>query len=95
MMSEQEIVEAVKELPEEKKKSLSEKLAEEFYLNVKGKGILDAVQEKMVSRKLLVFIVATVLMWYGLDPETWSTIAIIYIGSQSAVDVAKVLKGIQ
>ena len=94
MLSEKEIVEAVKELPAEEKKSLSEKLAEEFYLDVKNKGVLDAIQEKAVSRKLLVFIVATALMWYGLDPETWSTIAIIYIGSQSAVDIAKVLKGI-
>ncbi len=93
MLSEKEIVEAVKDMPAEKKKSLSEKLVEELYLDTKGKGILDAVQEKMVSRKLLVFITATALMWYGLDPDTWSMIALMYIGGQSVIDVAKVWKG--
>ena len=43
MLSEKEIVDAVKEMPEEDKKSLSEKLAEEFYLDVKNKGVLDAI----------------------------------------------------
>lgn len=53
------------------------------------KGILDCIQEKMVSRKLLVFITSTVLMWYGLDSETWGMIAMTYIGGQSAIDFAK------
>ena len=57
------------------------------------KGILDHVQEKVVSRKLLVFITATALMWFGLDPDTWAMIAAMYIGGQSVIDVAKVWKG--
>ena len=57
-------------------------------------GVLDRVQEKIVSRKLLVFGVATALLWYaGLDPETWGMIAMTYIGGQTAIDFAKVWRG--
>ena len=59
----------------------------------KPKGVLDKVQEKIISRKLLVFGVATVLMWYGLDSETWGMIAMTYIGGQTAIDFAKVWRG--
>tara|TARA_Y100001938_G_C8057128_1_gene415073 strand:- start:88 stop:324 length:237 start_codon:yes stop_codon:yes gene_type:complete len=57
------------------------------------KGMLDNIQEKIVSRKLLVFMTATALMWFGLDPDTWAMIAAMYIGGQSVIDVAKVWKG--
>ena len=63
---------------------------ETLYLNRKDKGMLDAVQEKIVSRKLLVFGVATGLLWWvGLDSDTWGMIAMCYIGGQTAVDFAK------
>ena len=94
-MSENEIIKGIKNLDEKKKKQLGQKVVEELYLDRKDKGILDAVQEKAVSRKLLVFIVATCLLtWSTLDPESWSMIALIYIGGQSAVDIAKVWKGL-
>ena len=51
--------------------------------------LLDRLQEKVISRKLLVFVTATALMWYGLDAETWGLIAMCYIGGQSAIDFAK------
>jgi len=57
------------------------------------KGVLDHVQEKVISRKLLVFTTATALIWLGLDPDTWAMIAAMYIGGQSVIDVAKVWKG--
>ena len=57
------------------------------------KGLLDQVQEKVISRKLLVFATATALMWFGLDADTWGMIAAMYIGGQSVIDVAKVWKG--
>ena len=67
-----------------------EKKEQEWYLENKKKGVLDAVQEKIVSRKLLVFITATILMaWAQLDPDTWGMIAMCYIGGQTAVDFAK------
>lgn len=93
-MSENEIVKGIKNLSEEQKKSIGQKVVKELYLADKQKGVLDAVQEKMVSRKLLVFIVSTVLLSFStLDPETWGMIALIYIGGQSAVDIAKIWKG--
>ncbi|MEC7658891.1 MAG: hypothetical protein VYB41_02270 [Bacteroidota bacterium] len=71
-----------------------EAIAQGLYLGSANKGALDAIQEKIISRKLLVFAVATALLWYvGLDAETWGMIAMTYIGGQTAIDFAKVWKG--
>ena len=62
----------------------------ELYLKNKQKGVLDSIQEKIASRKLLVFLTATGLMlWAHLDPDIWGMIAVCYIGGQSAIDFAK------
>jgi len=85
-MTREEFLEAGEKMEQEKK----EKLKQELYLDSKNKGILDAIQEKAVSRKLLVFICSTALLWNAqLDPETWGMIAMMYIGGQTAVDFAK------
>ena len=56
-------------------------------------GALDVILSKVVSRKLLVFGVATGLFaWFGLDPDTWGLIAMIYVGGQSVIDTVKVWK---
>ena len=69
-------------------------IAAALYIDQKEKGMLDAVQEKVVSRKLLVFAVATALLYYaGLDAQTWGMIAMTYIGGQTAIDFAKVWRG--
>ena len=73
---------------------LGDKLEREFYLNNPRKGVIDTIQEKMVSRKLLVFMVATVLLYMDqLDPDTWGMLAMMYVGGQSAIDFAKVWRG--
>jgi len=85
-----EIKDAVKSLPAEK----VEALKKDLYLNTKTKGILDSMQEKIVSRKLLVFGTATALLVYaGLDADIWGMIAMMYIGGQSAIDFARIWKG--
>jgi hypothetical protein len=62
----------------------------ELYIKNKDKGILDSIQEKVASRKLLVFLTATGLMlWAHLDPDIWGMVAMCYIGGQSAIDFAK------
>ena len=62
----------------------------ELYIKNKDKGILDSIQEKVASRKLLVFLTATALMlWAGLDPDIWGMVAVCYIGGQSVIDFAK------
>ena len=56
-------------------------------------GVVDIILGKAVSRKLLVFATATAMfMWYGLDPDTWGLIAMIYVGGQSIIDTVKVWK---
>ena len=56
--------------------------------------MLDSLQEKIISRKLLVFGTATALLVYaGLDADIWGMIAMMYIGGQSAIDFAKIWKG--
>ncbi len=73
-------------MKEENKEIIKEKL----YLDTNRKVILDAVQEQIASRKLLVFLTATALMlWAGLDPDIWGMIAVCYIGGQSVIDFAK------
>ena len=70
---------------------LTEKVKKSLYLESKTKGALDAVQERLVSRKLLVFLTATgLLIGAGLDPDTWGMIAMFYIGGQSAIDAVQV-----
>ena len=57
------------------------------------KGCLDVILEKVISRKLLVFATATILMAYALiDPDTWGMIAMLYIGGQSVIDAVKTYK---
>ena len=72
-----------------------EEIAKAFYIRNTEKGALDAIQEKVISRKLLVFAVATGLLYWGvgLDAETWGMIAMTYIGGQTAIDFAKVWRG--
>jgi hypothetical protein len=90
-MNKEQVVEKAQELANKK---LSDEARSKLYLDSKTKGVLDAVQEKVVSRKLLVFLTATSLfVWAGLDPDTWGMIAMCYIGGQSAIDFAKIWKG--
>jgi len=57
-------------------------------------GLIDQAREKVISRKLLVFLTATgLLAWSNLDASTWGMIAMCYIGGQSAIDFAKIWKG--
>lgn len=72
-----------------------EDIRKALYLNSAEKGVFDAVQERVISRKLLVFGVATILLYLdvGLDADTWGMIAMCYIGGQTAIDFAKVWKG--
>jgi hypothetical protein len=53
------------------------------------KAFVDRGLHKIFSRKLFVFITSTVLMAQNsLASEDWTAIALVYIGSQAAVDIA-------
>lgn len=56
-------------------------------------GYLDKAMNKIISRKLFTFLTATgLMMWSDLSSDTWGLVAIVYIGSQGAVDVMKAYK---
>lgn len=54
------------------------------------KNGLDKLLDKIISRKLLVWITATVLM-YGskITSDDWVLICMIYLGSQGALDIVE------
>ncbi|MGB0896873.1 MAG: hypothetical protein ACPGRW_06095 [Flavobacteriaceae bacterium] len=53
----------------------------------KIKQITDRLLSKIISRKLLVFIISTVLVVIQkVDGQDWVMIAAIYIGSQAVID---------
>ena len=57
------------------------------------KGLLDKVMERVISRKLFTFLTATGLMlWADLASESWGMIAMVYIGTQGAIDAMKAYK---
>jgi hypothetical protein len=91
-MNKEQILESLNEniIEQGQEKLSSVDFQKELQLSNPNKGVLDVVQEKIISRKLLVFICATALLASAqLDPETWGMIAMIYIGGQTAVDFAK------
>ena len=57
-------------------------------------GRIDRFLGKWASRKLLVFVLATILSLVGsVTSGDWTTIAVAYIGSQAAVDLISKYKG--
>jgi hypothetical protein len=48
---------------------------------------LDTLINKWISRKLFVFLTATVLLWLAdLESSDWTIIAVVYLGSQTVLD---------
>ena len=57
------------------------------------RAFIDGVLEKVMSRKLLAWSVATGLALQGaIVSADWVAVTLVYIGSQAAVDLAKVWK---
>ncbi len=52
-----------------------------------AKGAVDKALEKMISRKLLVWAMATILLFTSnLESEHWLYLSALYIGGQSVID---------
>jgi len=52
-------------------------------------GIIDLVTEKFVSRKLLVWGIATLLLWTAkITPDEWTAISLGYVGIEGMADLA-------
>jgi len=57
------------------------------------KAKIDALLDKKISKKLSVFIVATILVASGqLTSGDWVTIATVYIGTQGVIDAVSKLR---
>jgi len=57
------------------------------------KAWLDQHLNHFISKKLLVFSVATVAFFTGsLNSELWVQLAMVYVGSQAAVDIVAKLR---
>ena len=55
------------------------------------KHVLDRMLTKLSSRKLMVWLTATgLVLTGGLASEDWVAVALVYIGSEAAVDLASV-----
>ncbi len=53
------------------------------------RGILDIITAKAISRKLLVWTVATVFMALGkITPDEWTAISLGYVGIEGFADIA-------
>lgn len=72
------IEELKKEVKEEAKQAKKE-----------GVGLVDVLSEKILSRKLMVWIVATAFLGFGkITPDEWMSISLGYIGIQGVADLA-------
>ena len=57
------------------------------------KAVLDLWLGKFVSRKLLVFLICTVaLFWEKVSGQEWINVAMVYIGSQAVIDAIVTLR---
>jgi|TARA_R110002020_G_scaffold471739_1_gene699085 hypothetical protein len=60
-----------------------------------SKAASDKLLEKVISRKLLVWLSACGLMGVGmLDSADWVMISALYIGGQSVIDAVAKMKGV-
>ena len=57
------------------------------------KPLIDRLLSIVISKKLTVFFIATIFIILGkLDSEQWVNVAMVYIGSQAAVDLMMQLR---
>jgi len=53
-------------------------------------GLIDWGRSKLISRKLLVWVVGSIFCYIGkLPPDQWVTLSMVYLGSQAILDGLK------
>ena len=68
-------------------------MTEEQKKKVRRGALIDRALYKMVSRKLMVWFVATGALFVGLiDAESWLNVSMVYIGSETVINAALALK---
>lgn len=59
-------------------------------------AFLDRNLKRLISRKFLVFILATIAFWQGtFSQDNWLIVACIYIGLEATVDIVKFVRAIK
>lgn len=74
--------------------TIKHEVREELKENDNDRGIMDIVTAKAVSRKLLVWIVASLFLGFGkITPDEWTAISLGYVGIEGFADLATKWKG--
>jgi len=70
-------------------KNVKKEVNEEMKEVDNDRGVVDIIAAKAISRKLLVWIVATVFMGLGkITPDEWTAISLGYVGIEGFADIA-------
>ena len=68
---------------------VKEEIKEELVEKNNDRGVLDIVAEKAVSRKLLVWVVASIFLCLGkISADEWAGISLGYVGVEGFADLA-------
>ena len=74
---------------------IKEEVKEELKDPKNERGALDIITEKAISRKFLVWMVATALLAFAkIDADNWVAITLGYVGIQGFSDLAIKWKGV-
>ncbi len=73
---------------------VEKEIEEEMREDANDRGFLDIITEKLISRKLLVWIVSSSFLAFGkITPDEWAAISLGYIGIEGIADIATKWKG--
>lgn len=79
---------------EDMKENIQKEVTEEMKETNNDRGVLDIITEKAVSRKLLVWIISTILLGFGkITPDEWTAISLGYVGIEGVADIATKWRG--
>jgi len=73
---------------------VEKEIEDEMREDANDRGFLDIITEKLISRKLLVWIVSSSFLALGkITPDEWAAISLGYIGIEGIADIATKWKG--
>lgn len=75
-------------------KEIGQEIGDEMREKQNDRGFLDIVTEKLVSRKLLVWIISSTFLCLGkISADEWVAISLGYVGIEGIADIATKWKG--
>ena len=73
---------------------VEKEIKDEMREDANDRGLFDIITEKLISRKLLVWIVSSSFLAFGkITPDEWAAISLGYIGIEGIADIATKWKG--